>query len=91
MRHEDGLFHIKVTQATAIANTIAYVSELIDPVSIYLGLTQQNSVSQAVRYLLWGEGETGILVREILLRHWEMTPEEDVRPYIFLLSDEGVA
>ena len=71
----------------AVANVIAYVSELIDPISIFLGLTRQNSVSQAFRYLLWGEGETGILVYEILLRHWEQTPEDDIRPLIFIMSE----
>jgi hypothetical protein len=80
-------YYIEVTNAVALANTIAYISELIDPISIFLGLTRQNSVSQAVRYLLWGEGETGILVYEILLRHWKETPEEDVRPLIFLVSE----
>jgi hypothetical protein len=80
-------FVIEVTGAVAVANTIAYISELIDPISIFLGLTRQNSVSQAFRYLLWGEGETGILVYEILLRHWDRTPEDDVRPMIFLLSE----
>jgi hypothetical protein len=78
---------IEVEGAVALANAIAYVSELIDPISIFLGLTRQNSVSQAFRYLLWGEGETGVLVYEILLRHWERTPEDDVRPLIFLMSE----
>jgi hypothetical protein len=78
---------IEVYGAVAVANTIAYISELIDPISLFLGLTRQNSVSQAVRYLLWGEGETGILVYEILLKHWERTPEDDVRPLIFLMSE----
>ena len=27
------------------------------------------------------------LVYQILLRYWEFTPEDDVRPYIFLMSD----
>jgi hypothetical protein len=80
-------YMIEVTGAVAVANTIAYISELLDPISIFLGLTRQNSVAQAFRYLLWGEGETGILVYEILLRHWEQTPEDDVRPLIFLLSE----
>jgi hypothetical protein len=80
-------FLVEVYGAVAVANTIAYISELIDPISLFLGLTRQNSVSQAVRYLLWGEGETGILVYEILLKHWERTPEDDVRPLIFLMSE----
>jgi hypothetical protein len=40
-----------------------------------------------VRFLLLGEGETGMLVYTILLRYWDYTPEEDIRPYIFLMSD----
>ena len=78
---------VRVTQATAIANTIAYMSELIDPLSIFIGLTGGNLMTQAARYLLWGEGETGLLVYRILLRYWEWTPEKDVQPQIFLMSD----
>lgn len=78
---------IEVTGAVAVANTLAYVSELIDPVSIFLGLTRRNLMSQAFRFLLWGEGETGLLVYSILLRYWEWTPGGDVRPRIFLMSD----
>jgi hypothetical protein len=84
---QPGDFLIEVLGAVALANTIAYVSELIDPIALFLGLTRQNSVAQALSYLLWGVGETGILVYEILLRHWEYTPEEDIRPLIFLMSE----
>ena len=80
-------FVVEVSGAIAIANTIAYVSELIDPVSIFLGLTRQNLMTQSLRFLLWGEGETGLLVYAILLKYWEWTPEEDVRPLIFLMSE----
>ncbi len=73
--------------AIAIANTIAYVSEAIDPISIIIGLTRRNLMAQAVRYLLFGEGETGLMVYTVLLRYWDLTPEEDVRPLIFLMSD----
>ena len=78
---------IDVSQAIAIANTIAFVSTLIDPVRILLGLTRHNMMRQALRYVFFGEGETGIMVYEILVRYWESTPEEDVRPLIFLMSD----
>lgn len=44
-------------------------------------------MGQAMRYLILGEGETGLLVYRILLRYWEWTPEEDVRPLIFLMSE----
>lgn len=84
---EHDAFFIEVTGAIAIANTIASVSEFIDPVSIFLGLTRQNLMSQSLRFLMWGEGETGLLVYTILLKYWEGTPEEDVRPLIFLMSE----
>ena len=80
-------FVAEVSGAVAIANTIAYISEAIDPISIFIGLTRQDLVTQAIRYLLFGEGETGLMVYTILLRYWEWTPEEDVRPLIFLMSD----
>jgi len=78
---------IEVSGAVAIANTIAYVSEVIDPISVFIGLTRRNLTAQAARYLLFGEGETGLMVYTVLLRYWEATPEDDVRPLIFLMSD----
>jgi hypothetical protein len=73
--------------AVAIANAIASVSEMIDPISIFLSLSRLNLMQQAFRYLFWGEGEIGVLVYAILLRYWEWTIEEDVRPLIFLMSE----
>jgi hypothetical protein len=84
---DTGNLVIEVTGAVAIANTIAFISEELDPKSLLLGLTRTNPMTQALRYLLWGEGEIGILVYEILVKHWEATPEDDVRPLIYLLSD----
>jgi len=78
---------ILASGAIAVANTIAYISELIDPISIFLGLTRQNLMTQALHYFLWGEGETGLMVYTILVRYWEWTPEEDVRPLIFMMSE----
>jgi len=78
---------IAVSGATAIANTIAYSSEMLDPISIFLGLTRQPLMAQSFKFLLWGEGETGLLVYQILLRYWASTPQEDVRPLIFLMSE----
>jgi hypothetical protein len=74
-------------RAIAVANTIAYLSELIDPIGIFLGLSRRNLMDQALKFLLFGEGETGLMVYTILLRYWEWTPEDDVRPRIDLLSD----
>ena len=87
LRKENGDYVGEVFGAIAIANTIAYVSEMLDPISVFIGLTRRNLTGQAVRYLLFGEGETGLMVYTILLRYWESTPEEDVRPLIFLMSD----
>ncbi len=84
---EDGDYVAEAYGATAIANTIAYISEAIDPISIFLGLTRRDLMGQALRYLLFGEGETGLMVYTILLNYWDWTPEEDVRPRIFLMSD----
>jgi len=84
--HDEG-YIIDIFGATAIANSIAYISELIDPISIFVGLTRQNLVTQSLRYLFWGEGETGLMLYKILLTYWEWTPEEDIRPRIFLMSD----
>jgi hypothetical protein len=84
---EDDNYVIEVQGAIAIANTIAYISELIDPISIFVGLTRQNLMSQSFKFILWGEGETGMMIYKILLRYWEWTPEDDVRPMIFLMSE----
>jgi hypothetical protein len=78
---------IDVHGAVSVANTIAYISELIDPIRLFLSLTGENQMTQALRYLLWGEGEVGLMVYKILLRYWQWTPEDDVRPIIFLMSD----
>jgi hypothetical protein len=87
LRKEEDDYVGEVHGAPAIANTIAYISECIDPSSIFIGLTRRDLMGQAVRYLLFGEGETGLMVYTVLLRYWDWTPEEDVRPLIFLMSD----
>jgi hypothetical protein len=87
VRREEQDYVIEVHGAIAIANTIAYLSEMVDPISIFLSLTRRDLTRQAFRFLLFGEGETGLLVYAILLRYWEWTHEDDVRPRIHLLSD----
>jgi hypothetical protein len=87
VQREGENYVISVTQAVAIANTIAYISELLDPISILLGLSRKNLMTQSLRFLLLGEGETGLMVYTILVRYWEWTPEEDIRPIIYLMSD----
>jgi hypothetical protein len=46
----------RVDGAIAVANTIAYFSELIDPISIFLGLTRRDLMSQALRSFFLGRG-----------------------------------
>lgn len=76
------------SRLTAVSiNTIAYISEAIDPISIFIGLTRRYPMGQAMRYLFFGEGETGLIVQTILLRYWGWTDEDDVRPRIFLMFD----
>jgi hypothetical protein len=87
VRREGDHYFAEAHGAVAIANTIAFVSEATDPISIFIALTRRDLMSQALRYLLFGEGETGLIVYTILLRYWKWTPEEDVRPLIFLMSD----
>ncbi len=78
---------IEITGAVAVANTIAYVSELLQPANIFFHLTGQNPMIQALEYLLFGEGEIGIMVYEILVKYWEWLPKKEERPYLFLMSD----
>jgi len=87
LRRQGDDYVAEVYGAVAIANTIAFVSECIDPIAMFIGLTRRGLTGQALRYLVFGEGETGLMVYAILLRYWDWTPEEDVRPRIFLMSD----
>jgi hypothetical protein len=41
---------------------------------------------QSFRYLLLGEGETGLMVYSILQHHWESRPVATDRPHLFLMS-----
>ncbi len=87
VRKEQDEYLIEASQATARANAIAYLSELIHPYAVFLRLTRQNQMRQSFRYLLFGEGETGLMVYSIMQHYWEMTRSEEERPCIFLMSD----
>ena len=75
------------SEAVATANAVAYLSELLHPAAIYIGLSRLNLMRQSFRYFLLGEGETGLMVYTILQHLWEGTPWEDERPCLFLMSD----
>jgi len=66
---------------------VAYLSETLHPHSIFLGLSRQNLMRQSFKYFLLGEGEVGLMVYAILQKYWAMTPQDDERPCIFLMSD----
>jgi len=87
VKQEDGQYLITASQAVAKANTIAYLSELMHPAGIFVRLTRLNPMRQSFRYILLGEGETGLMVYSILQHYWEMTHTEESRPCIFLMSD----
>ncbi len=80
-------YFIEVSGAVAIPNTVAYISEQIDPIAIYLGLARKNAMEQAIFYVLFGEGEIGIITYKVLVQYWESTEEDDIRPVIFLMSE----
>ncbi|MGH9546646.1 MAG: hypothetical protein ACRD23_15675 [Terriglobales bacterium] len=80
-------FVVEVWGAVAIANSIAYLSELLDPKSIVLGLTRRNLMQQSLAYALWGEGEIGLTVYSILVRYWEFTKRDSGLPRILLMSE----
>jgi hypothetical protein len=77
---------IEVHGAVAIANAIAYLCELLDPISILLGLTNKNLMKQSISYLFWGQGETALMAYTILVRYWEWTKPTTERPRVFLMS-----
>jgi len=76
---------IEVSGATAIANTIAYLTDMLNPISVVLGLTERNVMKQSLAFVLWGEGETGLLVYSVLVKFWEGNPKRD-HPFLFLMS-----
>ena len=87
IRQEDGQYLVEASQAVAKANAVAYLSELLHPAAIYLGLSRQNLMRQSFRYFLLGEGETGLMVYTILQHLWEVTRAEGDHPCLFLMSD----
>lgn len=87
VRKEDDHFIIEVYGAVAIANAIAYVSELLQPITIVVGLTNRNLMKQSLSYMFWGEGETGLMLYSILLRRWQDAGPRASHPRILLISE----
>ena len=67
------------------------ISELLDPISIVMGLTRRTLMRQSFEYIFFGEGETGLLVYSILVRYWEATNRFTGQPVILLVSESAYA
>ena len=76
---------IEAAGATAIANAIAFLTDVLSPISVILGLTQRNVMKQSLAFVLWGEGETGLVVYSVLVKFWEVNPKPR-HPLLFLMS-----
>jgi hypothetical protein len=59
VRQEDGQYLVEASQAVAKANAVAYLSELLHPAAIYLGLSRQNLMRQSFRYFLLARAKPG--------------------------------
>ncbi len=84
---DSGHYLVEASQAVATANAVAFLSELLHPAAMFLGLSRQNLMRQSFRYFLLGEGEVGLMVYTILLHHWETVKPNEPRTRIFLMSD----
>ncbi len=86
---EDDHCVIEAYGAVAVANSVAYLSELLNPLSIVMGLTRRALMRQSFEYIFFGEGETGLLVYSILVRYWEATNRFSGQPVILLVSESA--
>lgn len=87
LSREQDNYLIEAFGAVAVANSVAYVSELLDPISIVMGLTRRPMMRQSFQYIVFGEGETGLLVYSILVRYWDVTGRTSGLPVILLVSE----
>jgi hypothetical protein len=42
-------------------------------------------MKQSLAFVLWGEGETGMVVYSVLVKFWQANPKPD-HPLLFLMS-----
>ena len=85
VRPEGDDYVIEASGAVAIANTVAFLTDDLNPTSVILGLTQRNVMKQSLAFVFLGQGETGMLVYSVLVKFWEANPKPD-RPLLFLMS-----
>jgi hypothetical protein len=58
---------------------------MLNPISVVLGLTQRNLMKQSLAFVLFGEGEIGLVVYSVLVKFWQAHPRPD-HPLLFLMS-----
>ena len=85
VRQEGDDYVIDARGATAIANSIAFLTDALNPISVIFGLTQRNVMKQSLAFVLWGEGEIGVVAYSVLVKYWEAHPKPD-HPLLFLMS-----
>jgi hypothetical protein len=78
-------YRIDVSEATVVANTIAYLCLVLKARAVFIRLTQHSPLTQAFRYFLLGTGEIALMVHEILVHRLRGKPEF-ARTRLYLMS-----
>lgn len=84
--HEKEDYLVTVTGANVIANTLVYLSLTLKARAVLMHLAEQRyPLNQALKYVLFGTGEVGLMVYEILTAYWQGRPVPE-RPLLFLMA-----
>ncbi len=79
-------FLITVSHANVIANTVVYISLVLHACNVIMHLSETgNPLTRTVKYVLFGTGEVGLMVYEILVAYWKDQPECE-RPLLLLMA-----
>ena len=77
---------VTVSGANVIANTLVYISLELKARAVLMHLAEQRyPLNQAMKYILFGTGEVGLMVYEILTAYWKDRPAPE-RPLLFLMA-----
>ncbi len=79
-------FLVVVSHANVIANTVVYISIELGASNVIMRLSEEGSpLSRTLKYVLFGTGEVGLMVYEILVMYWNKRPQSE-RPMLFLMT-----
>ena len=87
IRKEGSDYVAEVHGAISIANSLAYVSECIDPISVFIGFTQRDLMTQAVRFILLARARPDSCSIRSFCGIGIRPAPGDVHPLSFLMSD----